>query len=442
MSGNRALFITKRSIGHGQYPLKIQNHAPWDDAQWFVFDRRTRSIRSANRRQLTISREQGVKRFIPGGYAVARPWKNSVFQKTFYNKSKMIQDWGAFVLTLHQWRNRHNWPVVWWWSKNHASQKWKIDTKGVTIPRYPLKDGRRFQIKSRMATNRALFWHEHIGHQQYRLRIQNSAPWIGKQWFVFDWRTKTIRAWSDRRKVISNQYGQGFNINVAAVVRLYKAEPYQKTLWFGGSRKNIRNFAGKCLDVHGGHNHQHRHTIFYNCHNGLNQAWYVDTKGTQFPRYPIKDGVKFQIKSRMSTNKALFWHEHIGGNQFRLRIRFTNPADSKQWWSFDTRTRTIRAYGKKNYVLANQRGTGFRINVAATIRKYTGHFTEKSKWFGGSRKNIRNLGGKCLDVHGGSNTQHRHVIFYNCHNGVNQAWYVDQKGVSWPHQIYGDGFKF
>ena len=72
--------------------------------------------------------------------------------------------------------------------------------------------------------------------------------------------------------------------------------------------------------MHGGHDHQNRHVIFYNCHNGANQGWSIDTtlpKEVQYPPYPLGDGVKFQIKSRMTGNRALFWKNDIGGSQFR-----------------------------------------------------------------------------------------------------------------------------
>jgi hypothetical protein len=87
----------------------------------------------------------------------------------------------------------------------------------------------------------------------------------------------------------------------------------------------------------------------------------------------------------MKGNKALFWAEHIGGHQYRLRIQAHDPENKKQWFIFDSRTRTVRPILKKDYALANQRGTGFRINVAATVRKYTGDNTEKTRWYTGSR---------------------------------------------------------
>lgn len=146
------------------------------------------------------------------------------------------------------------------------------------MPRYPLSDGVRFQIRSRMSTHRAVYWAEHIGAYQYRLRFRNTNPRDSKQWFVFDSRTKTIRAWADRNKVISNQINTKYNRGNAANVRQFKNEIYQRIAWYGGSRRNIRNLGGLCLDVHGNSNSNGRHLIWWPCHNNLNQAWYLDQK--------------------------------------------------------------------------------------------------------------------------------------------------------------------
>jgi hypothetical protein len=94
-----------------------------------------------------------------------------------------------------------------------------------------------------------------------------------------------------------------------------------------GARRNIRNNGKQCLDVWGGRNLNNQHLTWWTCHNGVNQAWFTDQKEMIFKKYPIRDGRKFQIKTRMNENRALFWHEAIAANQFRLRIRDTNPGD-------------------------------------------------------------------------------------------------------------------
>jgi hypothetical protein len=235
-----------------------------------------------------------------------------------------------------------------------------------------------------MASNRALFWHEHLGSSQYRLRIQNNNPGNNRQWWVFDWRSRTIRSLANRNQVISIRYTvRNFYYNgYDAVIQPFRSNNYyQRMRIYGGSRRNIRNVLNKCLDVHGRSNTHHRHVIWWQCHNGSNQGWYIDRVGYRYPRYPLADGVKFQIKSRMPSNRALFWHEHIGSSQFRLRIRDNNPENNRQWWTFDDRTKTIRAWARRNYVIANQQGYQFRIGVAATARPWRSENYQRIRWY-------------------------------------------------------------
>ena len=245
------------------------------------------------------------------------------------------------------------------------------------MPRPIYSDNKKFQIKTKMAGNRALIMTEHIGAHQFRLRIRNNDPGNTKQWFVFDSRTQTIRPITNRKYVIANQLGQRFIRGRAAVVRPYRAHIYVKIGYYKGNRRNIRNAIGLCLDVWGGRNVNNQHLTWWTCHNGLNQAFALDKRGISYQRNPIKDGVRFQIKTRMATNRAIFWREDIGGQQFRLRIRDNNPKDMKQFWVFDSRTKTIRAFLKRTHVIANQVAKGFAIGKAAVVLKYTGKNVEK-----------------------------------------------------------------
>lgn len=74
----------------------------------------------------------------------------------------------------------------------------------------------------------------------------------------------------------------------------------------------------------------------------------------------------------MSGNKALYWDEQIGGDQFRLRIRDNFPRDSKQWFVFDSRTKSIRAFAKRDYVISVQSGMGWTVGSAVVLRGFKG----------------------------------------------------------------------
>jgi phage terminase Nu1 subunit (DNA packaging protein) len=355
MNGNRALFWHEH-IGGNQFRLRIRNHLPGCFKQWFIFDRRTRSIRAWSRRSYAISGQRGYK-FRIANAAVIRHFRNDNYQKVSYwnGHRKNVRNNSKQCLDIYHHRNHNNMHTVWYPCHNGANQGWFLDQRGIRYPRQPIRDGHKFQIKSRMRGKRALFYHEHIGGHQWRLRIRNNNPGEQKQWWVFDRRTRTIRAWADRSKCISNQRGYGFRTHRPVVIRRYQNHADQKIAFYGGHRRNIRNNANVCLDVAGGDRH-HAHTHWYPCHNGLNQAWYLDQVGIRYPAQPLRDGVRFQIKSRMAGNKALIYWEHIGGHQYRLRIQENNPMNNKQWWVFDSRTKTVRAWKNRAFVIANQRG--------------------------------------------------------------------------------------
>jgi len=243
-----------------------------------------------------------------------------------------------------------------------------------------------------------------------------------RQWFTFDYRTKTVRAWAKRGYALSGRQGGRFRRGQLVVIRPYKGQNDQKIVWYKGSRKNVRFYNKVCMDVHGAVNKHNRWVVYWSCHNGLNQAWYVDQTKYSYPRQPIADGTRFQIKSNMAGFRALFWNEHIGGGQYRLRIRNDSCKNNRQWFTFDKRSRTIRAYASRSMAISNQAGRGFRIGVAAVVRSYKNEVYQRVSFYGGSRRNLRNVAGKCLDVHGGLNKNNRHTIFWNCHNGLNQGW--------------------
>ena len=127
---------------------------------------------------------------------------------------------------------------------------------------------------------------------------------------------------------------------------------------------------------------------FWTCHDGINQGWNIVAEADVYPIYPLADEAKFQIRSKMDGNRAILWAEDIGGEQYRLRIRSHNPFNKRQWWKFDTRTRTIRAFENANLALSNQRGVGYEAGHAAVARAFTGEEAQKIKYAYGDNKSI------------------------------------------------------
>jgi len=238
----------------------------------------------------------------------------------------------------------NNQPVIFSNCHDGDNQGWAISQiKLVKVKdhetkdgRFPVRDGQKFVIRSAMPGGRMLYPNEINGGQRL-LRIRDFDAHVVTAYWVFDSRTNTIRSAHYRNWVITNRAGYGFRIGVWAVARKFTGEKAQGIKFYGGSRKNIRNYAGKCLDVAGGKNVHNQWVTWSNCHNGANQGWKINTIASK-PSYkqPLKDGVSFYIRSNMKEGRNLFVAEHIGGNQFRTRIHNfdkrtyrTNPTLAK-----------------------------------------------------------------------------------------------------------------
>ena len=427
MASKRALYYAE-DVGGGQYRLRIQDSDPFDIKQWWTFDSRTHTIRAVGDRKLAISFVRGADNWSHSGYeAFAREYVGETIQQVrwFGGNKQNIRDLGSRCLDVHGGYDHNQRHVIFWACHNGLNQAWITERKGNKYPAYPLADNVKFQIRSKMQGGKALFWSENIGDDQFRLRIQGHDPENEKQWWTFDSRTKTIRPLLKKDFVLANQKGKGFAIDVAVVIRKYTGDQTEKIRWISGSFQNIKNNGHKCLDVHGGANDHNRHVIFYNCHNGLNQAWYLDQSTGSFNKQPFDDGVKFQIRSGMASSRVAYVAENIGGDQFILRIRTSKVYDSNQWFVFDSRTRSVRQAKKRTFAISNRSGYGFAVDNYVVARKWIDESYQKLSYFPGPKQNFQNPSGKCLDVHGGSDTENRWIIFWFCHDGSNQAWTLD-----------------
>lgn len=56
------------------------------------------------------------------------------------------------------------------------------------------------------------------------------------------------------------------------------------------------------------------HVYWHRCHGGVNQGWYIDRKGMNYPKQPLRPGVRFQIKLIQWGMRTLFKSSsHMGG---------------------------------------------------------------------------------------------------------------------------------
>jgi len=70
----------------------------------------------------------------------------------------------------------------------------------------------------------------------------------------------------------------------------------------------------------------------------------------------------------MSSKRVLYYNEHIGSSQYRLRIRKPR-GDVREWWVYDSKTRSIRLANNKRYALSNQNGR-LRRGQAIVMKYY------------------------------------------------------------------------
>ena len=148
----------------------------------------------------------------------------------------------------------------------------------------------------------------------------------------------------------------------------------QRFQYIPGKFANIHSFANTrlCIDSSGGRNTKDNKIIVWSCHRGGNQQWSIVAPSKRFSAKAsgIKQNTKFQIVTKLAGNKVLFYNEHIGGGQYRLRIR-APKGDRREWWIYDFGTRSIRLAADKKFAISNQSGVGLSKGKALVMRKYT-----------------------------------------------------------------------
>jgi len=127
--------------------------------------------------------------------------------------------------------------------------------------------------------------------------------------------------------------------------------------------------------------------VWNTCSDTALNAFRYDIKDVVFPPQPLVDGAKFQIKSRMEGNKALFYSDNYGENEYLCRVRANDPEDITQWWVFDSRTHTIRTAKDHNFVLSTYRTYG-GSGQYAVVKPFTGQKNQIALWHSGAISNI------------------------------------------------------
>lgn len=190
----------------------------------------------------------------------------------------------GYCLDVDAKRNDHHRHLIFYICHYDQNQVWWFDTDSEPkFDKYPLEDGRPFQLRSNHGTRRALHWHKSYGwgSNQYYLRIWDHMPGDRHQWWHFDWRTKTIRADLDRNFVIGGPSGYTYYHNsVWGVVRHYNHEIQQMMVWSREHKNNnLHTPAGHCLQLNSGSDSNLNYVTFTRpCHPSYPNwsGWSID----------------------------------------------------------------------------------------------------------------------------------------------------------------------
>jgi len=251
-------------------------------------------------------------------------------------------------------------------SKKVTPKKKKImtqsgaSTKKADPSNYPFEDGQPFIIRTGMASQRSIHVAEHIGGHQYIVRLRDYDPSSNDQQFVFDSRTKSIRQNKRRNFALGLRAGMGLQTGGSnyVVVREFQGQS-QTWRYQPGRSGNLRNEADKCLDVVYGKDTPNNHMCTWVCHGHLNQGWTLHKIPEFKPNYPLDNKVVFHIRTGMNSKRAIEVKEHVGANQYILRMADYDPIEENQQFMFDSRTKSIRQAHKKNFALGTRLGYGY-----------------------------------------------------------------------------------
>jgi hypothetical protein len=142
-----------------------------------------------------------------------------------------------------------------------------------------------------MNSKRVMFYNEHIGGSQYRLRIRNKRG-DAREWWKYDAKRRTIHIANNRNRVISNEMNQGAEKGKRVVMAPYKNSV--QSVFYDGRSQRI--------------------------HNGKNQKWQIAYKPGTPKNTGFKSNKRIRIRSKMAGGRVVSVMNHIGRSQYRTVI--------------------------------------------------------------------------------------------------------------------------
>jgi len=386
MKGGRRLFMAAQKDGNDNIVKVKKGINDW--RAWFIYDKRTQSIRLDAHRSLALSNKDGsdklgktvaFRKFSKGADQTHLVFKDSGKKEIFRLTNKKQK-----CLTTQNYLNKDETLLMWWHCNKNPSQNWK---KFGAVPAKKVKGklyDTPFQIISNMKGGRKIYASKQKQGEDIVLKISDDFnDW--RTMFIVDKRTQSVRLHSNKALALSNQVSKvpkdrlktGKNV----MLRKFKTQADQMKISFAD--KKIINKARKCLSTKHYKNKDETLLTWWNCNKNPAQAWthtffknkqvksYKGIKTTAGPSAPRLDlnlqsidqqmiiirGVAGPKYSLAYTGKVVPLKKNMP--ELQLVSKPYNMADKSQQMIWEQRTKTLRPYHYRQYALSFDNKLGY-----------------------------------------------------------------------------------
>jgi tRNA A-37 threonylcarbamoyl transferase component Bud32 len=213
----------------------------------------------------------------------------------------------------------------------------------------------------------------------------------------------------------------------------------------------ITGYQGLCLDDSGGSTANSNPVIVYNCNNGTNQQWTVQTNGTvqtlgmclDVGGGATNDGATVDLYTCNNTGAQVWQPQsngelvnpqsgkclddtNFGGSGIQVQIWDCGDGSNQQWklptTAAQSATGTVTGY--QGLCLDDSGGSTSNSNPVIV---YTCNNGTNQQWTVGTNGTLQTLG-MCLDVGGGATNDGATVDLYTCNNTGAQVWQPQSNG--------------
>jgi len=312
--GGRRLYMSRQKDGD-DIILKLKKNDNW--RSWFVYDKRTKSVRFDAHRHLAISNQDGENRLNIGKNVCLRKYKNTVDQKIFMKESGKRGQYkftniAKRCLTPHNFVIKDNALVTFWKCNKNPTQEWKQILK---VPQEKLRgkiEKNPFHLHLKMKNGRSLYMSRQKDKHDQVLKLKKGVvDW--RSLFIYDKRTKSVRLHANRELALSNQDAENeqdrFKSGRTAAMRKYK-HTVDQTIFL--AEHKIKNTNKMCLTPRNYQNKDNNLVTFWKCNKHETQNWKWEFFGLfkQDPFQPVGK-VKAYSTKIIETTKAKVGEEYV-----------------------------------------------------------------------------------------------------------------------------------